>query len=135
MEPNPSDVVMIEQLLNKYGHLVDARAWDRFDELFTADCVVDYTNVRAPKVFHGIPEVLEYFRVANHPPAHHVSNIWVELIDGDHHVHSKFFVAFCGPTHDPRRWYGGDYDDVVVRTGAGWRIARRRCSERWLWAP
>ncbi len=135
MSLEPFDVVMIEQLLKKYGHIVDAHEWDRFGELFTADCALDYTRVHAPKVFHGIEEIQEYFRAANHPAAHHVSNIWVELVDGEHRVKSKFFVPFTRETHTPKRWYGGDYDDVVVRTLDGWKFAHRACSERWQFTP
>ena len=46
-----SDIIEIHQLLGLYGHVVDAAEWDRFDELFDADAVLDYTGVRAPRVF------------------------------------------------------------------------------------
>jgi len=131
MTPDAADVVGIEQLLAKYGHLVDGHEWDRFDELFTPDCVLDYTRVHAPRVFHGIAEIQDYFREANHPAAHHVSNVWVDLLDGDYRVRSKFFVPFTRGSHVPKRWYGGDYDDVVVHTPDGWRFSHRVCSERW----
>ena len=132
---NPSDVVWIEQLLYKYGHVVDAHQWDRFEELFTPDCELDYTKVHAPKVFHGIPEIVGYFEAANHPAAHHVANVWVELVAGEYRVKSKFFVPFTRGSHMPKRWYGGDYDDVVVKTAQGWRFAKRACSERWQFTP
>jgi 3-phenylpropionate/cinnamic acid dioxygenase small subunit len=131
MDPRADDVVMITQLLNKYGHVVDARAWDRFAEIFTPDCELDYTPVHAPKVCRGLDEVREYFESANHPAAHHVSNVWVEMVGGLHRVHSKFFAPFTRDSHTPKRWYGGDYDDVVVPTAHGWRISYRRCSARW----
>ena len=31
------DIIEIHQLLNEYGHIVDAQEWDRFDELFLPD--------------------------------------------------------------------------------------------------
>ena len=71
------DIIEIHQLLGLYGHVVDAGEWDRFDELFAADAELDYTAVRAPRVFHGVDEIREYFRGANHPSAHHVTNIVV----------------------------------------------------------
>jgi 3-phenylpropionate/cinnamic acid dioxygenase small subunit len=132
MAPDPADVVGIQQLLYKYGHIVDAHEWHRFEELFAPDCVLDYTKVHAPKVFHGIEEVKGYFRAANHPAAHHVANVWVDVVDGEYRVKSKFFVPFTRGSHVPKRWYGGDYDDVVVRAADGaWRFAQRVCSERW----
>ena len=72
---------------------------------------------------------------ANHPSAHHVTNIVVSEEDGEVRVHSKFLAPYTRPSHDPRRWYGGDYHDVVVRTPAGWRFARRACTARWLLTP
>jgi len=130
-----TEIIEIHQLLGYYGHLVDAAAWDRFDELFIADAVLDYTAVRAPRVFHGIEEIRDYFRGANHPSAHHVSNIVVTENDGVVRVKSKFFAPFTRPSHEPKRWYGGDYDDVVVPTPAGWRFSQRTCTGRWLLAP
>ena len=129
------DIIEIHQLLGRYGHLVDAARWDRFDELFTADAVLDYTAVRAPDVLRGIDAIRAYFAGANHPSAHHVTNIVVDEVDGQVRVTSKFFAPYTRSTHDPHRWYGGDYDDVVVSTPAGWRIARRTCTARWLLTP
>jgi 3-phenylpropionate/cinnamic acid dioxygenase small subunit len=129
------DMIEIHQLLGLYGHVVDAREWDRFSELFAADAVLDYTGVRAPRVFHGVDEIAEYFGAANHPAAHHVTNIVVTEVDGAVRVKSKFFAPYTRPTHDPVRWFGGDYDDVVVKTPAGWRFSRRVCTGRWQFTP
>ena len=74
---DPGDIILIHQLLGLYGHVVDAAAWDRFEELFVADAELDYTGVRAPRVFRGVDDIREYFRGANHPSAHHVTNIVV----------------------------------------------------------
>ena len=126
-----ADVIAVHQLLGWYGHLVDARQWARFEELFVPEATLDYTHVRAPEVFVGIEAIRAYFADANHPSAHHVSNIVVyddgELI----RVKSKFFAPFTRSTHDPVRWFGGDYDDVVVRTAEGWRFQHRTCTGRW----
>jgi 3-phenylpropionate/cinnamic acid dioxygenase small subunit len=128
-------IIEIHQLLGHYGHVVDAAAWDRFEELFTVDAVLDYTAVRAPRVLHGIEEIRDYFRGANHPSAHHVTNIVVTESDGVVRVKSKFFAPYTRPSHEPKRWYGGDYDDVVVPTDDGWRFSRRTCTGRWLLGP
>ena len=129
------DIIEIHQLLGLYGHIVDAGQWERFDELFEADAELDFTGVRAPSVFVGRDAIADYFRGANHPSAHHVTNIVVEDVDGVVRVHSKFLAPYTRPTHDPFRWYGGDYHDVVVRTPDGWRFRRRACTARWLYTP
>jgi 3-phenylpropionate/cinnamic acid dioxygenase small subunit len=122
------DLILIHHLLGQYGHLVDAKEWDRFDELFTDDAVLDYTGVRAPEVLHGRRAIADFFRSANHPSAHHVTNIVVTEEQGEVRVHSKFFAPYTRPSHDPKRWYGGDYHDVVVRTDDA-------CTARWLLTP
>ncbi len=129
------DLIEIHQLLGQYGHIVDAGEWHRFDELFTEDAVLDYTGVRVPEVLHGRDAIVEFFGSANHPSAHHVTNIVVSEEDGDVCVHSKFLAPYTRPSHEPRRWYGGDYHDVVVRTPDGWRFTRRACIARWLLTP
>ena len=100
MAMDAGDIIEVHQLLGLYGHVVDAAEWDRFDELFEADAVLDYTGVRAPRVFSGLDEIRAYFRDANHPSAHHVTNIVVLEADGEVHVKSKFFAPYTRSTHD-----------------------------------
>ncbi|HTN78305.1 MAG TPA: nuclear transport factor 2 family protein [Acidimicrobiales bacterium] len=133
-----TDIILIHQLLARYGHALDARDWESFAELFVPDAVVDYTAVRAPHVCHGIGEILDYFQPANHPAAHHVTNIVVDESGdpaGRVTVHSKFFVPFTRDANVPKRFYGGDYFDVVVKTPAGWKFAEKRCVGRWQYTP
>jgi 3-phenylpropionate/cinnamic acid dioxygenase small subunit len=130
-----ADLIEIHQLLGQYGHLVDAKAWDRFDELFTADAELDYTGVNVPDVLHGREAIQDFFRAANHPSAHHCVNIFAYDDGGTVRVRSKFFAPYTRPTHDPLRWYGGDYDDIVVKTPEGWRFAKRACTARWQHTP
>ena len=46
-----SDIIMIQQLLAEYGHVVDDRDWPRFRELFVPDARLDYTKAGASEVF------------------------------------------------------------------------------------
>ena len=124
-------IVQVTQLLNQYGHIVDALEWDRFDELFLPDATLDYRPVGASDLFAGVEAIKEYFRHANHPSAHHVVNIFVYERDGEIRVKSKFFVPFTRASHHPVRWYGGDYDDIVANTPDGWRFRHRTCTPRW----
>jgi 3-phenylpropionate/cinnamic acid dioxygenase small subunit len=126
-----TDIVLINQLLAQYGHLVDAAAWDRFDELFLDDAELDYRAVNVPDVLHGLPAIRGFFATANHPSAHYCTNVYVYAEHGTVRVKSKFVAPYTRDTHDPHRWYGGDYDDVVERTGTGWRFRSRTCSARW----
>ncbi|MEZ5218223.1 MAG: nuclear transport factor 2 family protein [Ilumatobacteraceae bacterium] len=128
------DLILIHQLLGRYGHTIDHRDWDAFAALFVPDATIDYQGSTSRIECRGIDEILDYFREANHPPAHHVSNIVVdEFADpkGPVPVHSKFLAPFTRPEHEPKRWYGGDYHDVVVNTADGWRFSHKQCLPRW----
>jgi hypothetical protein len=127
----PADIIMINQLLALYGHIVDAAQWDRFDELFRPDAELDYTQAGADTVYRGITEIQDFFRGANHPSAHHCVNIYVAERDGIVSVTSKFFSPYTRESHNPKRWKGGDYFDIVQDTPDGWRFRSRICVARW----
>lgn len=130
-----SDIIEIHQLLGRYGHAIDARDWDAFRELFVPDAVLDYTAVRAPEVLRGIEAIVGWFRDANHPSAHHVTNIVVREQAGVVRVHSKWFAPYTQASHVPVRWAGGDYHDVVLPAEGGWRFAEKVCVGRWQFTP
>jgi 3-phenylpropionate/cinnamic acid dioxygenase small subunit len=126
------DLIEIHQLLAEYGHAIDAKDWDRFSGLFETDAEMDYRSPRNPNIFNGVVEFVEHLKTGNHPPAHHVTNIFAFERDGAVHVHSKFLVPYSRPTHDPHRWYGGDYFDTVAKSADGrWRFSSRRCVPNW----
>ncbi|WP_409329681.1 nuclear transport factor 2 family protein [Trujillonella humicola] len=133
--PGTDDVLQIHQLLAYYGHVLDDRDWAALPEVFTPDAVLDYTRAGAPAVLHGLEEVRAFFAGANHPSAHHTTNVVVVRRGGRVLVRSKFFVPYTRDTHVPTRWYGGTYDDVAVPTPAGWRLAARTCIGRWQLTP
>ena len=137
---DPSDILEVHHLLGRYGHAIDARDWRTFRSLFTDDAVLDYTAVRAPSVLHGIDEILSYFEPANHPSAHHVTNIVVtaaESLDGrpTATVHSKWLAPYTRASHTPKRWAGGEYHDTVVRTTDGWKFSHKVCLPGWQFTP
>jgi hypothetical protein len=126
------DLFGIHQLLAEYGHTIDGRDWERFSELFHPDAVLDYTAVRAPALYRGIDEILVYFRDANHPAAHHITNIVVREQQDGVHVYSKFLAPFTRTSHVPHRWYGGDYHDIVTLDQDGsWCFQSKVCTPRW----
>lgn len=128
------DIVLIHQLLGRYGHLVDARDWDAFAELFVPEASIDYRSSSGRVEREGRDAIVEWFRGVPHPGAHHVTNIVVDEhpdADGRVAVHSKFFAPYTREEHVPKRVYGGDYHDLVVRTDAGWRFVWKQCIPRW----
>jgi 3-phenylpropionate/cinnamic acid dioxygenase small subunit len=124
-----SDRLEIEALLVRYSHAVDSRDWDAFEDVFTRDAMIDYTemggprgDVRSTRAFleSAMPRFASY--------QHLVSNTVIEL-DGDRaqtrticfnpmvldRPGGETHVFFCG------LWYR----DQMVRTAAGWRIFDR----------
>jgi 3-phenylpropionate/cinnamic acid dioxygenase small subunit len=131
------DLISIHQLVGRYGHLLDLQDWEAFALLWVPDATIDYHGSTSRTQRQGRESIVEWFRepAGSHPPAHHVSNIVVDEraeATGPAEVHSKFLAPFSRPDHLPRRLYGGDYHDLVVRSAAdGWRFAHRRCVPRW----
>ena len=127
-----ADIVLINQLLAQYGHIVDAEEWGRFDELFVDDAVLDYRAVNVPEVLRGLETITSFFQGANHPSAHHCTNVYVYRDEkGLTRAKSKFVAPYTRARHQPHRWYGGDYDDVVIRLDQRWRFQSHVCTARW----
>jgi hypothetical protein len=116
---NPDDFAALQQLLSRYCHLVDTKAWHDLDQIFTTDASVTVTGVY-PKTT-GIAALRELYARMNHPVAHTSSTLIVRESD-DHsaRLSSKWVTVraegLCGT---------GVYDDEVVRTPDGWRIRDR----------
>ena len=121
------DILAIQAVTVLYGFLLDDREWDRFDEVFTEDAVVDFRDqsVRPPTGLApivGRAEIVRQFRdVLTHPYQHMLVNHVIEDVSPDEVVvRSKALL----PTP------GGSvadivYHDTVIRTPDGWRISRK----------
>ena len=116
------DRLAIHEMLGLYGHLIDQRRWSELDQVFTVDAVFDATSF-GQDVTHSLAELLAHWTadLSIHPLAHHVTNIVItEDADGTVRVLSKAIgVGRKG------RVGSATYDDVVVRTPDGWRLAHR----------
>jgi 3-phenylpropionate/cinnamic acid dioxygenase small subunit len=116
----------IADVLIRYATGIDRRDWDLFRTCFTVDCLVDYGDIG---LWHGVDEVTEWMdrthREAGHT-LHRVTNLAVEATaDG---AHSRAYVDAIVMAPDNERGVRavGFYDDVLIDTGDGWQIARRR---------
>jgi len=125
---DPSDIVLIHQLLGQYGHLVDAKQWERLGEVFSADGVFD-VSVYGMGRCTGLEAVIQFFASAQHPPAHHMVNVYAWDDAGVTRARSKWLIP------DGPGMAGGDYLDVLVRTPRGWRIAERIVAPTWSTQP
>lgn len=124
------DRVAIEALLVRYADAVDGRDEAALAGCFTADAHASFGGV----VTTGGGQAIAGFLLSTLGPAastHIVSNAIVE-IDGDRAaVRSRAVVYGVRGEPEQLRLRGVTYDDLCVRTSAGWRIARRVHSAQW----
>jgi len=118
--------VDIVALVHHYGHLTDAREWDRYGEVFTVDVVVDASDLRMPPMV-GLRALIEVFEGANHPVAHHMTNV---VVDWDEDEDSATVRTKWLGVRDDGTVGTGDYLDTVVRGNSGWRISGRTVTMR-----
>jgi hypothetical protein len=117
------DRVSIQELVSLHGHLVDDRRADDLDLLLTTDAVYQLDAFGLGTVV-GLPAIqdLHRRRPGIQPVGHHVGNVLVDQRpDGTVSVRSKGFSVMADGTAGTCT-----YDDIVVRTNDGWRIARRQ---------
>jgi hypothetical protein len=124
-----ADRLAIHELLGLYGHLIDDRRWDDLHLVFTRDVVYDASDFDMP-VTSGLDALVAEWTsevgMTRHPLAHHATNV-VVLVDGDGTVRVRSKGIGVGPGG---RVGSVTYDDVVVRTAEGWRLARRTATLR-----
>ena len=116
-----SDVVEITQVLGRYGQIVDERAWEELGDVFTDDAVFD-TGDFGQGCQVGLAAIRAMFEAGSQPYSVNIVNIVVRDADqpGAARAHSKNIGLL------PKGRVGSArYDDLLVRTAAGWRVSQR----------
>ena len=123
-----SDRIEIQDLLVRYSHCIDTRDWEGLDEVFTPDAFIDYSAFGGSVgTLAETKDFLGKAMVAFKSFQHMISNMMVEL-DGDRATarticHNPMVMERDGGEHV--FICGLWYVDEIVRTDAGWRIAKR----------
>ncbi|MFO1510099.1 MAG: nuclear transport factor 2 family protein [Steroidobacteraceae bacterium] len=131
-----ADRFEIEDMLVEYCHIIDAKQFDRLDEIFADDAWIDYTAMGG--VAGNREEIKSFLKQAM--PAfpstqHMIANYQIRL-DGD--VATGRIMCFnpmqmeLGEQGKPVFFLGLWYVDEYVRTGRGWRISRRVEEKSWV---
>ena len=116
----------ISALLVSYGCAIDRRDWEKLRGCFSDDCECDYGSFGK---WTGPGAITTYMRQAHADigaTLHRISNIEIAIEGGKAQARSYVDALLMpinagGPVH-----HGiGHYEDQLIRTGAGWRIARR----------
>ena len=125
------DRALIADLLNRYTWALSDRNWLAWVDVFTADAQVDYSTAGGPvgdpksaaDTFSGMMGMFDVNLSSG-------SNLTISFTDDDTaKVRSMYTMIMRIPGADgadPTYMQASSlYDDTVVRTAAGWRIANR----------
>jgi hypothetical protein len=127
-----SDRMEISDLLARYSAAIDGRSWDDLDRIFTADAVIDYTEMGG--IRGSLAEQKEF--LASVMPGfagfQHLTATSTFDIDGDvARVRTICFNPMVVTDEQQVLFCGLWYRDVLVRTEDGWRISERHEDRGW----
>lgn len=116
----------ISEVLVGYSTGIDRRDWDLFRSCFTEDCHAEYEGIGT---WHGVEKITE-FMIGSHADMGHTMHRLTNMaitVDGDT-ARARTYVDAVLMASDGLTGLNavGFYDDDLVRTDDGWRIARRR---------
>lgn len=130
-----SDRQEIVDLTIAYCWALDTRDWAALDDVFLAEATA---HLLTPSVLVGVDAIRERIARALDPldeSQHIVANHQV-VIDGDSatcrcYLQAQHVRHAAATTGTPNYIVAGRYEDRLVRTAAGWRIAHRDIVMMW----
>jgi 3-phenylpropionate/cinnamic acid dioxygenase small subunit len=115
----------ISEVLLRYATGIDRRDWPLFRTAFTADCELDYGEIGT---WHGVDAVTDFMETSHAMAGHTMHRLTNQVIavDGDK-AEARTYVDGLIMFGEGNSGVNavGFYDDDIVRTDAGCRIARR----------
>ena len=116
----------IAKVLIRYATGIDRRNWALFRTCFTEDVLAEYEGLDPWRSVEEITDFMTTSHIDMGHNMHRLSNLAI-AVDGDTATARSYvdaiLMAADGQTGlNPR----GFYDDELVRTSNGWRIAHRR---------
>lgn len=115
----------ISDLLIRYATGIDRKDWDLFRTVFTPDCRLDYGEIGSWDNVEAVTEFMDVVHAGAGYTLHRITNPVIDL-DGDRAT-ARCYVDVWVMAADNASGVNGSgfYDDEIVRTSDGWRIARR----------
>ncbi|OBF06435.1 polyketide cyclase [Mycobacterium sp. ACS4054] len=114
------------ELLVRYATGIDRRDWALFRTVFTADCELDYGEIGAWSGVDAVTDFMEKTHALAGHTLHRLTNQAI-TVAGDTATARTYVDALIMFADNQSGANGiGYYDDDIVRTTDGWRIARRR---------
>ncbi|HEV7583401.1 MAG TPA: nuclear transport factor 2 family protein [Mycobacterium sp.] len=119
----------ISDLLVRYATGIDRRDWSLFRTVFTDDCELDYGEIGT---WQGVDAVTDFMDTTHAMAGHTLHRLTNQAItlDGDKasaRTYVDAVIMFGDNQSGVNAW--GFYDDEIVRSADGWRIARRRFTQ------
>ncbi|OBK25212.1 polyketide cyclase [Mycobacterium asiaticum] len=116
----------ISELLVRYATAIDRREWQLLGTVFTAECDVDYGEIGAWQSSSAVIEFMELAHAMAGYTLHRLSNIAITLEGDGARARTYIDALIMAADNNGGVNAAGFYDDEVIRTAAGWRIARRQ---------
>lgn len=116
----------IADVLLRYATGIDQSDWPLFRTVFTDDCEVDYGEIGTWTGADAVTQFMEQAHAVAGHTMHRMSN-QVITVAGDKAAARTYVDAVILVADNTSGVNAiGFYDDEVVRTKDGWRVARRR---------
>ena len=116
----------VSDVLVCYATAVDTRDWDLFRMIFTDDCHADYGEVGSWNNKEEFAAFWEQVHNLCGNSLHRITNQVVRSRDGGVAARSYVDAVVLFPDNQNGTRAVGYYDDDLVATDTGWKIARRR---------
>jgi 3-phenylpropionate/cinnamic acid dioxygenase small subunit len=117
----------IAEVLVRYATGIDRRDWDLFRSCFAVDCLAEYEGIGTWESADAITDFMTTAHARMGHTMHRISNVAIDVhADGDRAVARSYVDGILMAADDETGFNPiGFYDDELVRTPDGWRIAHR----------
>ncbi|MDZ7676381.1 MAG: nuclear transport factor 2 family protein [Acidimicrobiales bacterium] len=117
----------IAEVLLRYATGIDQRDWELFETCFTGNCHCDYGDVGVWERVEAITAFMVDAHAGVGHTLHRITNIAIN-VDDEVAATARCYVDAVIMARDGGSGVNamGYYDDELVHTPVGWRIARRR---------
>ncbi len=130
-----SDQLEIQNILTLYCTSLDSKQYDGLDSVFAPDATIDYTSAGGvkgifPEVKAWLEKALALFPVTQHIVANFNIHIRGDKATSRCAFYNPMVMGFSAGK--PQTFFvGGYYNDKLIRTPEGWRIAERIEESAW----
>ncbi|MFI5044258.1 MAG: nuclear transport factor 2 family protein [Acidimicrobiales bacterium] len=116
----------VADVLVRYATGIDRRDWTLFRTCFTDDCEADYGDIGVWTSAEAITDWMAQMHAPCGHTLHRITNIAVSSTSGGVAARCYVDALVMAPDGQTGTRASGWYDDELVDTDEGWKIARRR---------